>query len=237
MRRYGGTVAGARTRDLLLEQGALLFARHGVAGVTARQLHEAVGARNESALHYHFGGKDGLALEILRRHLEAIEARRARLVAAIVADRREGDLRALVHALAAPMADDLGTAVGRARLRLVAQLDHPSLAYSAPFRLTGAPAGAGVVRWLREALAHLPEPIRVERLAALREQLIELMGLRAQLLDEGPAEQCRTSTEVFLQNLVDMLVAGLGAEPSADTLAALDGGDPAEGAPAPRPAT
>lgn len=226
-RRYGETVAGARTRDLLLEQGALLFARHGVAGVTARQLHEAVGARNESALHYHFGGKDGLALEILRRHLEAIEVRRARLVARIVAERREGNLRALVHALAAPMADDLGSAVGRAHLRLVALLDHPSLAYSEPFRLSDAPAGAGVVRWLREALDHLPEPIRIERLAALREQLVELMGLRARLLDEGPAEQCRTTTEVFLQNLVDMLVAGLGAEPSAATLAALDSGDPA----------
>ena len=64
-----------RTREALLEQGALLFARRGVGGVTARELHDAVGARNESALHYHFGGKDGLVLAILRVHLDAVEAR------------------------------------------------------------------------------------------------------------------------------------------------------------------
>ncbi|MFD2353956.1 TetR/AcrR family transcriptional regulator [Nonomuraea ferruginea] len=90
------------TRDALLRQGALLFARHGVADVTTRQLHEAIGARNESALHYHFGGKDGLVEAILRGHLEAVEARRAPLVAAVAADDLTADPRALVHALAAP---------------------------------------------------------------------------------------------------------------------------------------
>lgn len=214
-------MAAARTRDRLLEQGALLFARHGVDGVTARQLHEAAGARNESALQYHFGSKEGLALEILRRHLDAVEQRRARLVAAIAAEGRERDLRTLVHALAAPMAADLETDAGRAHLRLVANLDHPSLAYRAPFRLTDAPAGAAVARWLREALAALPEPVLVERLAALREQLIGLMGRRAQMLDDRPAGRRVASTGVFLHNLVDVLVAGLAAPPSADTLAAL----------------
>jgi AcrR family transcriptional regulator len=102
-------VAGSSTRDALLEQGARLFARHGVDGVTARQLHVAIGARNESALHYHFGDRAGLALEIVRIHLAAVEARRAALVAAIIADDRTRDLPALVHALAAPMAEDVGS--------------------------------------------------------------------------------------------------------------------------------
>lgn len=213
-------MAAHRTRELLLEHGALLFARHGVAGVTARQLHEAVGARNESALHYHFGGKEGLALAILRGHLEAVEGRRARLVAAIVADERPRDLRALVHALAAPMADDLGTALGRAHLRLVAMMDQPAMAFASPFRLVEAPAGVAVVRWLGQALAHVPEPVRVERLAALRSQLIGLMAQRARLLDDDPAARGAGSSDLFLHNLVDMLVAGLAVEPSSDTLVA-----------------
>lgn len=213
-------MAAHRTRDLLLEQGALLFARHGVAGVTARQLHEAVGARNESALHYHFGGKEGLALAILRGHLEAIEGRRARLVAAIVADERTHDLRALVHALAAPMADDLGTPLGRAHLRLVATVDQPAMAFSSPFKVVEAPAGVAVARWLGQALAHVAEPVRVERLAALRSQLIGLMAQRARLLDDGPAAHRAGSSGLFLHNLVDMLVAGLAVEPSPETRAA-----------------
>jgi AcrR family transcriptional regulator len=200
-----------------MEEGALLFARHGVAGVTARQLHAAIGARNESALHYHFGDRDGLVGEIVRVHLDAIEARRATLVAAIVAEDRSTDLRALVHALAAPMAADLATPLGRAHLRLVAQLSHPALAYEKAFRAVEAPAGRAVVRWLLAALQSLPEVIRVERLAALRAQLISLFALRAQLLDDAVSAG---DGDVFVGNLVDLLVAGLEAEPSAETMAA-----------------
>ncbi len=214
-------MAISSTKLALLEQGALLFARTGITGVTTRQLHDAIGARNESALHYHFGNRQGLVAEILRQHLEAIEARRARLVAAIVADDRSGDLRALVHALAAPMAEDLDTGLGRAHLRLVAQLSHPSLAYQSPFRLVEAPAGRAVVRWLHLALDRLPDPIRTERLAALREQLISLFGQRAQLLDEQPDGHA-TTADLFLPNLLDLLVAGLAADPSPESLAALE---------------
>jgi AcrR family transcriptional regulator len=209
-----------KTRDALLEHGALLFARHGVSGVTARQLHEAIGARNESALHYHFGDRDGLATEILRVHLEAIENRRAPLVVAMEAAGRTGDVRSLVRALAAPMAADLDDPLGRAHLRLVAQLSHPSLAYGPPFFMVEAPSGKAVVRWLWEALADLPGPIAGERLASLRSELISLFGLRAQLLDDQPRDRPIPSPELFFENLLDLLVAGLTAEPSAETLAA-----------------
>ena len=218
--RYRDGMAGGRTREALLEHGALLFARRGVAGVTARQLHEAVGARNESALHYHFGGKDGLVEAIVRDHADAVERRRAALVAAIAAEDRADDLRALVHALAAPMAEDLRTALGRAHLRLVAQLSHPALGYARPLRLVEAPAGVAVLRWLGLLLADLPEPVRTERLVALRAQLIGLFGVRAQLLDDPPETDWRAPHDLFVANLIDVLVAGLAATPSPEALAA-----------------
>lgn len=226
-------MAGSNTREALLEQGALLFARHGVAGVTARQLHEAIGTRNESALHYHFGGKEGLVAEIVRRHLEAVEARRSELVVRLAAEDRTGDLRALVHALAGPMADDLECRLGRAHLRLVARVSHPALAYQRPFQLVEAPSGIAVVRWLWTALAGLPDAIVRERLATLRSQLVGLFGQRAQLLDDHP-DPHEATTELFVHNLIDVLVAGLRAEPSGEALAANarvaasspDGGEP-----------
>jgi hypothetical protein len=76
-----------------------------------------------------------------------------------------------------------------------------------------------VVRWLRTALAWLPEPVRTERLAALRSQLISLFGQRAVLLDEQ-SDRYDSGSQLFLENLLDILVAGLGAEPSPGTLAA-----------------
>jgi hypothetical protein len=157
---------------------------------------------------------------ILRVHLEAIETRRAPLVVALAADDRTRDLRALVRALAAPMAADLDSPLGRAHLRLVAQLSHPSLAYGPPFFLVEAPSGKAVVRWLWEALDGLPSPIAGERLAALRSELISLFGLRAQLLDDKPDDRPMSSPELFFENLVDLLVAGLTAEPSPETLTA-----------------
>lgn len=210
---------GQRTRDALLEQGALLFARHGVARVTARELHEAVGARNESALHYHFGNIDGLVAEIVRHHVGEVEVRRAPLVDAIAAARQTGDLRALVRALAVPMSGDLDTPVGRAHLRIVAQLSHPALAYEMPFRVGEAPSGTAVVKWLRHALDGLPEAIRTERLALLRAQLISGFGLRAQLLDDQPPDDEPAATQLFVENLVDVIVAGLSVEPSPAALA------------------
>ena len=216
-------MSGTSTREALVEHGALLFARRGVTGVTARELHEAVGARNESALHYHFGGRDGLVEEILRRHLEAIEDRRARLVAVLAAEDRTGDLRGLVHALAAPMAVDLDDPLGRAHLRLVSQLSHPALAYERPFRIVDAPAGVAVAKWVNAALRHLPRAVRAERLAALRAQLVGLFGLRALLLDEADAGALAglvAGNGLFVENLLDVIVAGLATPPSAATVAA-----------------
>lgn len=210
------------TRRALLEQGALLFARDGIDAVTTRQLHAAIGARNESALHYHFGSREGLVAEILRRHLAAVEQRRALLVEDVETAGRQGDVRALVAALALPMAEDLGDPVGRAHLRIVAQLDHPSLAYGEPFRVVDAPAGATVVRWLHEALGARPARLRVERLAVLRAQLVGLFGQRARLLDEHPEPASLPANALFVENLLDQVVAGLVAEPSADALAALE---------------
>jgi len=214
-------VPGQRTRDALLEHGALLLARHGVARLTARQLHEAVGARNESALHYHFGSIDGLVAAIIRLHVEEVEARRVPVVDAIRGQGQTGDLRALVRALAVPMSEDLATPVGRAHLRVIAQLSHPALAYEMPFQAGDAPAGTAVVKWLWLALHGLPEVIRVERMALLRAQLISGFGLRSQLIDDDPDVHGRPeATELFVENLVDVIVAGLRAEPSPEALEA-----------------
>ena len=55
----------AATRDRLLEAGTRLFAERGFQNVTVRDICGAAGA-NVAAINYHFNGKEGLYLEMLR---------------------------------------------------------------------------------------------------------------------------------------------------------------------------
>src|SRR5690606_10805929 len=84
-----------------------------------------------------------------------------------------------------------------------------ALAYEQPFRDRSTPSGTSVARWLGEATAHLPGPIRRERLAALREQLIGLFGARATLRDERGQPPDGVDDDLFLATLVDLLAGGL----------------------------
>lgn len=210
------------TRDALLDAAALLFARHGVARVTTRQLHEAAGARNESAIHYHFGDRDGLVNALVARHVAAVEARRAPIVAHIAAAGAQRDRRALVEGFAVPLGAELATELGRAHLQVVAQLDRPALGYREPFTVGEAPAGRTLAVWIVAALEHLPVRIRAERLAAFRWQLINAFGQHARLIDDRPRTAERDRTELFVENLIDMLVASLEQPPSPASLAACE---------------
>lgn len=213
----------ASTKDALLEQGALLYARRGVRGVSARELHEAAGARNESALHYHFGNQEGLVLAIVQVHLETVEQRRRLIVEALEASPQQPNVRQLVFALAAPMAADLADPIGRAHLRIIGEVNHPSLGYDSPFPsgetvvATAAPAGQRVIRWLRSALSDLPAAVAAERVAILRSQLIDTFAARARLIDDDPSMTSDDNT-LFVNNLIDMIVAGLTTQPSQSTL-------------------
>ncbi|MEV0332656.1 hypothetical protein [Nocardia sp. NPDC050717] len=88
------------TIDALLLAAERMFADHG-AGVPLREVAAAAGQRNNSAVQYYFGDRDGLVRAIVERRLEAVEASCARRLAAI----DEGDTRALVEALVTALLD------------------------------------------------------------------------------------------------------------------------------------
>lgn len=57
-----------------------LFAEWGIDGVSLREITAAAGARNASALNYHFGGRTGLLQALLAKHKPAVESRRHTLL-------------------------------------------------------------------------------------------------------------------------------------------------------------
>ena len=90
------------TRERLLRAGERLFAERGIDGVRVREINQLAGQRNSSALHYHFGSRDGLLDEIKLSHRTPIEARRIAMLDGLERDGRTDDLRALVETLVLP---------------------------------------------------------------------------------------------------------------------------------------
>jgi AcrR family transcriptional regulator len=73
-------VRGEETRELILDAAAELLRAEGSAATTTRAVADRAGVRL-SLVHYHFGGKGGLLVELLERENAALLARQRKLYA------------------------------------------------------------------------------------------------------------------------------------------------------------
>jgi AcrR family transcriptional regulator len=67
------------TRARLLDAAERLFATRGVDGASTREITEAAGQRNTSAVTYHFGSRAGMLSAILARHDASLDRQRGAL--------------------------------------------------------------------------------------------------------------------------------------------------------------
>ncbi|WP_216901704.1 TetR/AcrR family transcriptional regulator [Nocardia alni] len=103
----GNDGRNSATREAILTAAERLFAEHGVTAVSNRQVSEAAGQGNNTAVGYHFGAKSELVRAIERHHLGPIERIRGRLVAETT---DSADLRDWVTALVRPLTEHLAEA-------------------------------------------------------------------------------------------------------------------------------
>ena len=196
------------TRETLLRTAQQMFARDGIHQVPLKRIVETAGQRNASALHYHFGGRDGLLVAITERHDGAIEGERAELLSELARAGKLDDLRALVEALVVPFAHKLSTPDGREYLRIVEQL--VGLFDLWDTEVAGGPTGAQqVLLHIQSRLDALAAPVRHERVTILLALVSETLAMRARALEDGP--QPALDHDAFVANLVDMAVGALSA--------------------------
>jgi AcrR family transcriptional regulator len=198
-----------RTREALMDAGERLFAARGVDDVTVAEITRSAGQRNGAAIHYHFGGRDGLLEAILDRHLARIDAEH---LARLDALRASGalSLRALAAVAVEPVASSLETESGRAFLKIQA---HRSLAEGGVFEQPSA--GMAAVR--KEFAAFMPDvPTEVieERGRLVGLMMHQRLGRRA---DEETRGIRRPSRRVLVQTLIDAMTAVLSAPQGAAT--------------------
>ncbi|MGC0415263.1 TetR/AcrR family transcriptional regulator [Embleya sp. AB8] len=108
------------TRRRIVEAAELLFARHGL-DVPLQDITRAAGQRNAGAIHYHFGGREGLLRAIVEQHVPVVYARRQELLAG--AREQPADLAGFARALVLPITELLnGSPADRAYLQISVEL-------------------------------------------------------------------------------------------------------------------
>ena len=175
------------TKERFLAAGERLFARDGVHRVKVKDLNELAGQRNASALHYHFGSREGLLRAIVDRHTQVVDTDRARRLDAAGPD---PDLRTLVDLVLAPLAERLQTPSGRDYLQIVPQLLDVDV--FAPDALSHT------MKLLGERLSELPPALRRERQRAM------LLATFTLLADRARTRRPSLPHDQFVANLVDM---------------------------------
>jgi AcrR family transcriptional regulator len=200
---------GTSTRARLVRAGERLFAAQGIDRVQLRDINELAGQRNESALHYHFGSRQGLLDLILAKHGDDVQrGTRLQLDRSPVGD-VAAELHVLLGALVIPLSEKLQSADGRDYLRILAQtMARVDLvragALSAPW--VAAPVRECLDR-IEGCLRHLPDELRRERTARLAELSLVSMARRAEEVQEGRPTLVDETT--FVANLIEMAVAAL----------------------------
>jgi TetR/AcrR family transcriptional regulator, regulator of cefoperazone and chloramphenicol sensitivity len=203
------------SRELLIRAGERLFARHGIHRVRLREINDLAEQRNPSAVHYHFGSREGLVEAILAQHELSIETAMKAGLDRIENRKTLPSVREVMAVTIHPLIEKLETESGRDYLRIIQQLT-PML--SANLRrgitLPTPPEGRRALAILEQQLTlkAIPQPVRRERLVAYVLSLVGLLADRAHETERGRPALLEPAD--FESNLLDMLVGALTASPS-----------------------
>ncbi|NKZ03408.1 TetR/AcrR family transcriptional regulator [Actinomadura latina] len=208
------------TRERLLDAAEALYAARGVDTVSLREILQEAGARNATAVQYHFGDRAGILRAIFARHAPDVEARRHALLDAY--EDGEQGVRPLAEALVRPLAARLADASGRAYLQIwadvvnrpnplvpVAVLDDPSEAASGGAAPEARPDS--LCRWRA-----LVEPLLEEDAARLHRRFTAILYASIELARRARSGP-RTDDRLFTSYLIDVVAAILGAPVSPET--------------------
>ena len=201
----------AATREALIAAGRTLLAKRGGLSTPVKEIVEAAGQRNVSALHYHFGGRRGLVDAIIAVHGGRIEETRARMLEPYGPACEGASLADLVDALIAPQATLLEEQEGRRFLSIVSQLVDLFDRWDVSTEATGPHA----MRVFHAIEARLPEAltpdVRHERITRLLELVTGALGARARNIDGN--RPITLPHDEFVANLTAMSIGALSAPP------------------------
>ena len=194
----------------LLLTGERLFAEHGIAGVSLRQIAVEAGSANSSAVHYHFESKEGLIAAIFAYRIAHLVQRRALLKARLdpddVRERLEAHLLPLLEYAESPDSSYVSFVEQLERHRGSQRVltEQPEIARSRDeFRDD-----------MRRLLSHIDEPTRTMRI-----DQVQILSLNAAAERERAvaAGEILVPFGLFVSTIMDGFAGYLTAPASAET--------------------
>jgi AcrR family transcriptional regulator len=207
---------GRSTKEQLVLTAERLFAIHGIASVSLRQIAAESGAANNSAVQYHFGSKDRLIDAILVNRLDGLGHRRD-LIAGRTGMRT---VRAVVESQLLPVIE-LGEDPDCYYLLFLEQLQRHGIGNN-PFDRLPPQVAASQRKYFERLTALLPHVPAALLAVRTRRSLMICMHICS---DRQRARLNGSEVESYglhVGVLLDEIVGFLGAEPSEETVAALD---------------
>ncbi len=193
----------------LLLTAERLFAEHGLAGISLRQISIEAGSSNNSAIQYHFGSKDDLLRAIFAYRLGDLMQRRALLRARANPD----DLREQLEAHILPLIE-LAESPDSSYVSFVEQLQRVGAVEVLLHQSDAARSQQEFASGMQRLLSHIPEPARSMRIQQVQDLAVHLAAERERAVRRDDAV---VPFALFVSGVVDGLAGFLQAPASAET--------------------
>jgi AcrR family transcriptional regulator len=193
----------------LLLAAERLFAEHGIAGVSLRQISNEAGSSNNSAIQYHFGSKEDLLRAIFNYRLGDLTQRRALLRARANPD----DLRAQVEAHILPLIE-LAESPDCSYVSFIEQLQRAGAVDVFIHQANAMKSQEEFTSGMRRLLSHIPEPARSLRIQQAQDLAVHLAAERERAIRRDDAI---VPFALFVSGVVDGLAGFLKTSASAET--------------------
>ncbi|HJQ15756.1 MAG TPA: helix-turn-helix domain-containing protein [Allosphingosinicella sp.] len=197
-----------------------LIAEHGSAIVSLRQITEAAGVANSSAVNYHFGSRETLLLAVFQYRMGDINRRRHAYVDQLVATDHSLDSRSLVGALIHPLSEQLvPRPEGNYSIRFLERTTREGVRHIMSEIRPLMTAWMELDGLLRRTLAYLPAPVIDFRIRLMREQAVSALASIEAMLEHE--EIARADLELHVEMVIDASLALLSGPISTKVLGLL----------------
>jgi AcrR family transcriptional regulator len=193
----------------LLLAAERLFAEHGLAGVSLRQISLEAGSSNNSAIRYHFGSKEDLLRAIFDYRLGDLTQRRALLRARA----NPNDLRSQLEAHVLPLIE-LAESPDSSYVSFIEQLQRAGAVDVFMHQSDAVTSQVGFITEMQRLLPHIPEPARSMRIQQAQDLAVHLAAERERAIRRNDAV---IPFALFVSGVVDGLTGFMEAPASAET--------------------